>query len=187
MSFNEKISYPIGGKQVQGGLPAANQILQFNVITNQWEFVSASVPQTFARAVKTVDEDRSNTIVPVNDAELTMQLGPPPFVYGFLCWIRLLSPIPAGFRYDFNVTGAGSGRIGIGTWSSSVANVERIIETDLTMATNGNTQSILICGEVESGSAPGGIFTFRWAQNVSDPGLTRVSRGSYLIAWESLS
>lgn len=40
MSFNEKISYPIGGKQVQGGLPTDNQQLQFNAVTNQWEFVN---------------------------------------------------------------------------------------------------------------------------------------------------
>jgi len=33
-----KISYPIGGKNVQGGLPTANQQLRFNAITNLWEF-----------------------------------------------------------------------------------------------------------------------------------------------------
>lgn len=42
MSYDPKISYPIGGKNVQGGLPTAIlNTLQFNAVTNQWEFVAA--------------------------------------------------------------------------------------------------------------------------------------------------
>jgi len=43
MSYDPKISYPIGGKNVQGGLPTAIlNTLQFNAVTNQWEFVAAA-------------------------------------------------------------------------------------------------------------------------------------------------
>jgi len=41
MSDVPKISYPIGSKNVQGGLPTAIlNALQFNPVTNQWEFVA---------------------------------------------------------------------------------------------------------------------------------------------------
>jgi len=42
MSYDPKLSYPIGGKNVQGGLPTANQQLQFNAVTNQWEFITVA-------------------------------------------------------------------------------------------------------------------------------------------------
>lgn len=49
MSFDEKTSYPIGGKQVQGGLPTAIlNMLQFNAVTNQWEFIPTVVPPVAA-------------------------------------------------------------------------------------------------------------------------------------------
>lgn len=42
MSYDTKISHPIGGKLVQGGLPTSVlNTLQFNAVTNQWEFVGA--------------------------------------------------------------------------------------------------------------------------------------------------
>lgn len=42
MSYDTKISHPIGGKLVQGGLPTSVlNTLQFNAVTNQWEFVAA--------------------------------------------------------------------------------------------------------------------------------------------------
>ena len=41
MAFDPENPYTIAGKNVQGGLPTANQQLQFNATTNQWEFVTA--------------------------------------------------------------------------------------------------------------------------------------------------
>jgi len=40
MSYDNKTSMPIGGKQVQGGLPADLQVIRFNLANNQWEFVA---------------------------------------------------------------------------------------------------------------------------------------------------
>ena len=39
MSFDPENPYTIGSKNVQGGLPVNLQVLQFNAVTNQWEFV----------------------------------------------------------------------------------------------------------------------------------------------------
>lgn len=181
MSDNPKISYPIGSKLVQGGLPVANQQLQFNAVTNLWEFVAPS--QTFARVVKKAAEIVNSDTVLHDDIELFAAVKANKH-YAFMLILLLDSPAAADFKYTFTIPGAGIGNIIQGSPSSTVA-ASALSITDITVVpTNGVGQFLAIFGSLLPFAD--GNFQFRWAQNVSDVGDTAIRQTSYLIVWEEL-
>jgi len=182
MSDNTKLSYPIGGKNVQGGFPAANQTLQFNAVTNQWEFVAAAGGQTFARVVKKVSGFLQNDATLNDDPELFVPVTGG-LRYGFLCVLFIDSGAAADFRYDFTVSG-GVGRILLGTPSSSAPTSTQDITTTVLPLTGGGAQALVIFGTFEP--AVNGNFQFRWAQGSSSGSGTNLFEGSYLVVWEEL-
>lgn len=184
MSFNEKISYPIGGKQVQGGLPAANQILQFNAVTNQWEFVAAPSGQTFARVVKKTDQVETGSNASFfNDDELVVQLADG-VLYGFLCLIKMNSPAVQDFKYRFAGGDINSFRLN-GNLSSTVAVPELRLDLTVAVPTDDTQQYIIVAGNVTS-LIPPFNFIFQWGSAIAGGGNTTVFRGSYLIVWQEL-
>lgn len=184
MSDNPKISYPIGGKNVQGGLPTANQILQFNVLTNLWEFViPTAVTNTFARVVKKVAEIVNNDTVLHDDNELFVPIKANTH-YAFQLMLLVDSPVPADFKYTFTIPGAGIGNIIQGSPSSTVA-ASALSITDVTVIpTSGAGQFLLIFGSFLPFAD--GDFQLQWAQNASNAGDTAIRQTSSLIVWEEL-
>lgn len=187
MSFNEKISYPIGGKQVQGGLPTANQRLNFNAVTNQWEFVAAPViliPQTFARRVKKADQTRFNSSGFVNDSELFVPLSINTR-YGFMLYLSFLSDATADFKYNFSIPAAANGKMMDGALSSAVPISNIALGNTITLATDGSNQAIVVFGDVSVAGSTGNL-TVRFGQAIAQAITTTLFAGSYLIVWEAL-
>ena len=183
MSFNEKISYPIGGKQVQGGLPTASQILLFNVVTNQWEFVNAAPGQTFARVVKKVDQTKNNDDALADDDELVIALNANK-TYGYYLLILLNSLVAPDIKLLLSVPAGGSASKD-GIVRGDILNNVTDATAVLNLGTSGVDQVITFTGRIIVAGVAGNA-ALQWAQLNSDAGDTKILQGSFFVVWEKL-
>lgn len=186
MAFNPNSPLNIGGKGVQGGLPTASQILQFNAVTNRWEFAAppSGTSNTFARVVKKVDEIVNNSTTLINDAELFVALNINK-TYGFYFIMFLSSPATPQIKKLWSIPAGATGLRLNGAWSSSAVISTRNVITSSALATNGQDQSLVESGRIIMAGTAGNL-QFRWAQQTANASDTKVLQGSYLVVWEEL-
>jgi len=154
-----------------------NNIFVFN--DSIWNQVSN---HTFAREVKLVDENVTNTTLQ-DDDKLSIPLRANK-VYSGILSLFFVSPVAASFKYEFSVP---TGATGLTTSTGSLSSVTPVVAGSITslqagLTTSGSNEALVIKFTVIMSSTPGNI-TFRWAQN-SESGTTTVFAGSDMVIWE---
>ncbi len=140
------------------------------------------IATVFAVVVKKSDEsiNTTTTIQPDNDLTVPLVISR---VYSVLFHILINSGATPDFKYDISVpTGATVIRnTAIMTPTVPVSTVDA--ETDMNVTTDGTNQVLSIWCRVIMGTTPGNI-KFRWTQQTSDAGATKVLKGSSMLVLE---
>jgi len=152
-----KLSYPIGGKLVQGAPPTDNQMARFNAATNQWEFH----PPNPLITRNLVDQTVNNSTVLVDAVNLVLNIPP---VSNYELHVLMLTRATTVADIKFGWTGPGCTL----TWGFPSSALTPFDITQTTLAPqNGSDRIGQIFGTLQN-PGPATTLQFRFAQFVAE-------------------
>lgn len=182
-SNNAVTIIPVSGETIDGAstkiLLRQNDVLEIVSDGENYEIITEPQGNTFARAVKKVDESVQNsTMQDDDDLFVPLQANK---AYGFLMVLYIESPISPDFKYQFPLDNF-TGRMSSAGFQSDAPTPTQVIQSPTTILTDGQPQMLFFLGHVETTKI--GTLQLQWAQQNTTAVDTIVRAGSYLLVWE---